>query len=143
MLNLKTKKINKMTLKEKINADFMVAFKNREMEKKNFLGVVKGEIQNEEGRSGIASDEVVLGILKKIEKSLTQTNTEQSLKELDYIKPYLPQMMSESLVREKVEIYINSGLSNMGQIMGEFNKNYKGLVDNEMLSGIVKEYLSN
>ena len=132
-----------MTLKEKINADFMVAFKNREMEKKNFLGVVKGEIQNEEGRSGIASDEVVLGILKKIEKSLTQTNTEQSLKELDYIKPYLPQMMSESLVREKVEIYINSGLSNMGQIMGEFNKNYKGLVDNEMLSGIVKEYLSN
>jgi uncharacterized protein YqeY len=143
MLNLKTKKINKMTLKEKINADFMVAFKNREMEKKNFLGVVKGEIQNEEGRSGIASDEVVLGILKKIEKSLTQTNTEQSLKELDYIKPYLPQMMSESLVREKVEIYINSGLSNMGQIMGEFNKNYKGLVDNKMLSGIVKEYLSN
>ena len=132
-----------MTLKEKINADFMVAFKNREMEKKNFLGVVKGEIQNEEGRSGIASDEVVLGILKKIEKSLTQTNTEQSLKELDYIKPYLPQMMTESLVREKVEIYINSGLSNMGQIMGEFNKNYKGLVDNKMLSGIVKEYLSN
>jgi uncharacterized protein YqeY len=132
-----------MTLKEKINADFMVAFKNREMEKKNFLGVVKGEIQNEEGRSGIASDEVVSGILKKIEKSLTQTNTEQSLKELDYIKPYLPQMMSESLVREKVEIYINSGLSNMGQIMGEFNKNYKGLVDNKMLSEIVKEYLSN
>jgi uncharacterized protein YqeY len=132
-----------MTLKERINADFMIAFKNREMEKKNFLGVVKGEIQNEEGRSGIASDEVVLGILKKIEKSLTQTNTEQSLKELDYIKPYLPQMMSESLVREKVKTYINSGLSNMGQIMGEFNKNYKGLVDNKMLSEIVKEYLSN
>jgi uncharacterized protein YqeY len=132
-----------MTLKERINADFMIAFKNREIEKKNFLGVVKGEIQNEEGRSGIASDEVVLGILKKIEKSLTQTNTEQSLKELDYIKPYLPQMMSESLVREKVKTYINSGLSNMGQIMGEFNKNYKGLVDNKMLSEIVKEYLSN
>jgi uncharacterized protein YqeY len=132
-----------MTLKERINADFMIAFKNREMEKKNFLGVVKGEIQNEEGRSGIASDEVVLGILKKIEKSLTQTNTDQSLKELDYIKPYLPQMMSENLVREKMEIYINSGLSNMGQIMGEFNKNYKGLVDNKMLSEIVKEYLSN
>ena len=58
-----------MTLKEQINADFMFAFKNKEMEKKNFLGVVKGEIQNEEGRSGIASDDVVLGILKKMEKS--------------------------------------------------------------------------
>jgi uncharacterized protein YqeY len=55
-----------MTLKEQINADFMSAFKNKEMDKKNFLGVVKGEIQNEEGRSGTVTDEVVLSILKKI-----------------------------------------------------------------------------
>jgi len=44
----------------------MSAFKNKEMDKKNFLGVVKGEIQNEEGRSGTVTDEVVLSILKKI-----------------------------------------------------------------------------
>lgn len=132
-----------MNLKERINADFMSAFKNREIEKKNFLGVVKGEIQNEEGRVGNVTDETVLGILKKIEKSLIQTNTEQSIREREYIKPYLPQMMSEDLIREKVKIYIESGLSNMGQIMGEFNKNYKGLVDNKVLSEIVKEYLNN
>ena len=48
-----------MTLKEKINADFMSAFKNKETDKKNFLGVVKGEIQNEEGRSGEITDEGV------------------------------------------------------------------------------------
>ena len=33
-----------MTLSEQINAEFMIAFKNKEMEKKNFLGVVKGKI---------------------------------------------------------------------------------------------------
>ena len=82
-----------MTLKERINADFMIAFKAKEMERKNFLGVVKGEIQNEEGRGSTATDEVVLSILKKIEKSLIQTNTEESLGELEYIKPYLPKMM--------------------------------------------------
>ena len=132
-----------MTLKEQINADFMSAFKNKEMDKKNFLGVVKGEIQNEEGRSGIASDDVVLAILKKMEKSLTQTNTPESLKELEYIKPYLPQMMSEGLIREKVTTYIMCGLTNLGQIMGEFNKNYKGLVDNKTVSTIAKELLEN
>ena len=60
-----------MNLKERINTDFMLAFKAKEMEKKNFLGVVKGEIQNEVGRSGKDDDETVLGILKKIEKSLS------------------------------------------------------------------------
>jgi uncharacterized protein YqeY len=30
-----------MTLKEQINADFMTAFKAKDMERKNFLGVVK------------------------------------------------------------------------------------------------------
>ena len=76
-----------MTLKEKINADFMSAFKNKETDKKNFLGVVKGEIQNEEGRSGEMTDEGVMNILRKMEKSLKQTNTPESLQELEYIKP--------------------------------------------------------
>ncbi len=132
-----------MTLKERINADFMFAFKNKEKDKKNFLGVVKGEIQNEEGRSGQVTDEVVMGILRKIEKSLKQTNTEESLKELEYINPYLPQMMSESLIREKVTTYVLSGLTNVGQIMGEFNKHYKGLADNKVVSMVVKEILEN
>jgi uncharacterized protein YqeY len=131
-----------MTLKEQINADFMVAFKNKEMDKKNFLGVVKGEIQNEEGRTGTVTDEVVMSILKKMEKSLIQTNSPESLKELDYIKPYLPQMMSENLIREKVILYVNSGMNNIGQIMGEFNKHYKGLVDNKLVSQITKEILN-
>ena len=130
-----------MTLKEQINADFMTAFKNKEMEKKNFLGVVKGEIQNEEGRTGIATDEVVLGILKKMEKSLTQTNTSESLKELEYIKPYLPALMSEEKIREIVMGYKLNGLLKPGLMMGEFNKNFKGLADNKIVSKIVQEIL--
>ena len=135
--------MNNMTLKERISADFMSAFKNKEMEKKNFLGVVKGEIQTEEGRTGAATDEVVLGILKKMEKSLTQTNTSESLKELEYIKPYLPQMMDEVLIRSIIESYKNTGILNVGQMMGTFNKEYKGKADNALVSKIVKEVLEN
>lgn len=131
-----------MTLKERINADFMTAFKNKETSKKNFLGVVKGEIQNDEGRGVDPTDENVLNILRKMEKSLKQTNTEESLVELEYIKPYLPVMMDENRIREIVSSYKINGMANMGQMMGEFNKNFKGLADNGLVSRIVKEILS-
>jgi len=131
-----------MTLKEKINADFMSAFKNKETDKKNFLGVVKGEIQNEEGRSGEITDEGVMNILRKMEKSLKQTNTSESLQELEYIKPYLPQLMGEEQIREIISGYKTNGLNNVGQMMGEFNKNYKGMADNKLVSQVIKEMLN-
>ncbi len=129
-------------LREQINQDFMTAFKAKDMNKKNFLGVIKGEIQNAELRGISPSDENVIGILKKMEKSLIQTNTADALKELEYIAPYLPVMMSESLCREKVAMMIGSGVTTMNQIMAEFNKHYKGLVDNKMLSEVVKAALN-
>lgn len=135
--------MSNMTLKERISADFMSAFKNKEMEKKNFLGVVKGEIQTEEGRTGTATDEVVMGILKKMEKSLNQTNTSESLKELEYIKPYLPELMSEISIRSIIRTFKKNGILNVGQMMGAFNKEYKGKADNGLVSKIVKEVLEN
>ena len=128
-----------MNLKEKINADFMTAFKAKEMEKKNFLGLLKSEIQNEEGRGTITTDETVMVILRKMEKSLKQTNTEESLGELKYLEPYLPQLMSEDQIRVIVLVYKAAGLTNVGQIMGQFNKEYKGLADNKLVSTIVAE----
>lgn len=131
-----------MSLKERINTDFMTAFKAKEMEKKNFLGVVKGEIQNEVGRSGKDDDETVLGILKKIEKSLKQTNTAESLVELEYIKPYLPVMMDEISIRSIIRSFKKEGIDDVGKMMGAFNKVHKGKADNALVSKIVKEVLA-
>ena len=132
-----------MSLKEKINADFMLAFKAKEMHKQNFLGVVKGEIQNEAGRSGKEDDETVLGILKKIEKSLKQTNTAESLTELEYIKPYLPTLMDEYQIENIiVSYYIDNGLTTMPLLMKEFNSNYKGKADNQAVSSIINKVIS-
>jgi len=132
-------KITNMTLKERISADFMIAFKSKEMDKKNFLGVVKGEIQNEEGRSGNVNDEVVLGILRKMEKSLKQTNTEESLKELEYIKPYLPQLMSRDEIVSVIKEMSQNGHDNVSKIMRQFNTVYKGKADNSIVSEVAKE----
>jgi uncharacterized protein YqeY len=132
-----------MNLKEQINVDFMIAFKAKEMEKKNFLGVVKGEVQNEAGRSGKEDDETVLGILKKIEKSLKQTNTAESLNELEYIKPYLPTLMGDDEIETIVRGYYNdNGLTTMPLLMKEFNSNYKGKADNQAVSAIINKVIS-
>ena len=129
-----------MSLKERINTDFITAFKAKDMERKNFLGVVKGEIQNEEGRGTVTTDETVITILRKMEKSLKQTNTPESISELEYMEPYLPQLMSEEQIRQIVAGYISSGYKNPGAIMGTFNKEHKGLADNKLVSEIIKEF---
>jgi uncharacterized protein YqeY len=132
-----------MSLKEQINVDFMVAFKAKEMEKKNFLGVVKGEIQNEAGRSGKEDDETVLRILTKMEKSLKQTNTSESLTELEYIKPYLPTRMGDDEIETIIRGYYNdNGLTTMALMMKEFNVNYKGKADNQVVSAIINKVIS-
>lgn len=129
-------------LKGRILKDFMDAFKQKKMGKKNFLGVIKGEIELQEGRGVESTDENVLKVLKKIEKSLKQTNTEESKKELEYIKPYLPEQMSEEEIREIVYDYTNNGFDSIGKIMGQFNSKYKGKADNKVVSEIIKSILN-
>jgi uncharacterized protein YqeY len=132
-----------MNLKEKIKADFMSAMKNKDKERKSFLSVILGEIQNEEGRGTIATDDVVLVIIKKMEKSLLQTNTPESLGELEYIKPYLPKMMDVGEIEEIIVYYhTDLGLKTMGEIMKEFNSNYKGKADNKVVSSVINKILA-
>ena len=128
-----------MNLKEQINADFLEAFKAKDMEKKNFLGLLKGEIQNEEGRGTTTTDETVMVILRKMEKSLKQTNTSESLGELKYLEPYLPKLMSEHKIRTIILEYKSEGFNNVGQIMGRFNREYKGLADMKLVADIIAE----
>lgn len=132
----------KSNLKERINSDFMAAFKAKEMDKKNFLGVVKGEIQLQEGRGIDSTDDNVLKVLKKLEKSLKQTNTEQSLLELTHIEDYLPKLMSEEQIRVIIVGYVSEGISNIGQMMGRFNKEHSGKADNKLVSEIIKSILN-
>ncbi len=130
-----------MTLKERIHTDFMEAFKAKDMVRKNFLGLLKGEIQNEEGRGTVATDVVVMRILKKMEKSLKQSETEETLIELGFIAPYLPNMMTEEEIVTAIEEIVAGGANNIGLIMGTFNQNYNGQADNSVVSRLAKEVL--
>ena len=133
-----------MTLKEKINTDFMTAFKSKNMLAKSILSVVKGEIQNVEKNVGTdnLSDVEVTKILTKTVKSLKETialsNDEKSKLELSVVEVYLPTQMSKEEVTAKVTELVNSGITQIGAIMKEFATLP---ADKKMVSESIKEVI--
>jgi len=141
-----------MTLKEKINKDYMMAFKAKNTVKKNLLSVVKGEIQTQEKNTGVEnmSDEDVIKILTKTTKSLNETikslspvdgkgeDIVQAVAELAILQCYLPKQMSKEEVTAKVTELVNSGVTQIGAIMKEF-ANLPA--DKKMVSESIKEVI--
>jgi len=116
-----------MNLIEKINEDFKTSYKNKEFEKKDFLGLVRGEATKQ---SKEPADSEVVKVLKAFEKSLTsviEANASKDVQpgwnekdELSIVQSYLPKQMSDSEIQSKVDEAIAAGASNIGQIMGAF-----------------------
>ena len=141
-----------MTIKERINADFMEAYKAKEMKKKDFLGVLKGALQTQEGKMIESTDENVLKVIKSFEKGIVETIemrkkinldvSEQEL-ELSFIKPYQPASMGNDEIRTILsDIISRAPNKNEGTIMGFFNKENNGKVfDNKLVLTIAKELL--
>lgn len=145
-----------MLLKEKIEADFMTAYKAKDMTKKNFLGVLRGAIKKQETQEKNpleSTDENVLKAIKSLEKGILENIegrkasnldiSEQEL-ELTYIKPYQPTQMSEEEIRMNIhQVIIDSGETNAGKIMGLFNRTFSGKAfDNKLVSQLIKEELA-
>lgn len=132
-----------MTLKERVNADYLKAFKEKNTVAKNLLSVVKGEIQTIEKNTGSASlsDEEVIKILNKTAKSLKETinaGGEQAKLELEIVESYLPKQMSKEEITTKVKELVGSGVTNIGAIMKEFATLP---VDKKVVSEVVKEVM--
>lgn len=142
-----------MKIKEQINTDFIEAYKSKNMEKKNFLGVLKGAIQTQEGNLIESTDENVLKVIKSFEKSIKQTieakvkldeSTFQQEMELTYLEPYLPKLMSESEISSIIdEILSRPNINrNIGFLMGVFNKeNNTKAFDNKVVSSLISSKL--
>lgn len=133
-----------MTLKERINTDYMTAFRAKDSVAKNLLSVIKGEIQTIEKNTGIEnmSDEDVTKILNKTVKSLKETlqasASEDTKSELVIIEGYLPKQLSKDEIFAKVTDLKIAGITNIGQIMKEFAALP---VDRKVVSEAIKEII--
>ena len=142
------------TLKEKIQKDFIAAFKMgaEGRLKKDLLGVIKSAITAEEQKPNAkdVGDVEVMAILKSIRKGIKEvvdlSSTPESIAELAIVDSYLPQQMSEEEIRVAVgQVISETGATSpaeMGKVMGGFNSKFAGKADGKTVSNIVKELLA-
>ena len=131
-----------MSIIEKISKDFMSAYKDKDMEKKNFLGVIKTEVTKE---TKTPEDSYVVAKLKSMVKNAQSTNSLTEY-ELNIINNYLQTQMTEDVLRETIGDIITkeelSTMKDMGKIMGYLKSNFEGEYDGKLASTITKELLS-
>jgi uncharacterized protein YqeY len=131
-----------MSLIERINQDFMVAYKAKEMEKKDFLGVLKTEVTKE---SKTPEDGYVVAKIKSMIKNAEATKS-LSETELNILNSYLPKQMGVDEVKQVIiDFVVNNSISSpkeMGKVMSYLKSGYDGQYDGKMASTIIKEILS-
>lgn len=150
-------KYNKMELKNKIQADFLVAMKNGDNVSKLTLNSVKAKITEAEkanGNNEISDDEIIKIINKAIkqreesEKIYTDSgrtslaNIEKE--EANVLRKYMPTQMSISEIEKAVSdiayttvLPIGNLNAMVGKVIGLFNKQYQGRADLETVRTIV------
>ncbi len=149
-----------MSLKEKIEVDIKMAMLAREKDKLRALRSIKSMIllaETEKGQGGALPTETEMKILQKAVKQRTESialyraqgrddlaDAEQV--EVDVIRQYLPEQISEEDIRAEVEKIIASvgasSVKDIGKVMGVATKALAGKVDNKSLSEVVRKLLA-
>ena len=147
-------------LEQTINNDIKAAMLARESQKLNALRAVKSAIllaKTQKGGGADLDEEAEIKILKQLVKQrqesaetyLAQNRADLAAEEqyqLDIIKAYLPQMLSDEEVEATLKGIIAdngfSGMKDMGKVMGMATKQFAGKADNKTVSEMVKKLLS-
>lgn len=108
-----------MTLIEKIKTAFTDAYKAKELDLKNVIGTIKGEIERESKDPKNISDDEVSKELKKMLKKHAE-NPSLTEMEITFIESILPKQMTEEEIDAKLRELVEGGANHIGKIMGAF-----------------------
>jgi uncharacterized protein YqeY len=130
-----------MKLKERIDADIKRAMLAKDNVTRDILKFIKSEVQRSEGGLKVLDNADIEKMMRTQIENLKITPSKTSEKEIEVLSSYLPSLMTEDQLRVIIKDLID-GNSNIGSIMGNLSKNYKGLVDNKRAMEIAKEELA-
>lgn len=149
-----------MALKEKITNELKDAMKSGDSFKRDTLRLLDSAIKNAEiekkKREEGLSDEEVLEVISRAVKQRNDSIkqfidggrpelAEKEQKELEILKAYMPEQMSEDEIRKTIkEIIAGAGEvipADMGKIMGQAMGRMKGKADGNVVRKIVGEEL--
>ncbi|MBQ0018093.1 MAG: GatB/YqeY domain-containing protein [Clostridiales bacterium] len=149
-----------MALKQQLMEDYKEAMKAGDQIRKETVNLVRAAIKQHEvdQRVEIEDDAEIVKIIKKQVKMRTDALAdfvkagrddllEAYNKEIDILKTYLPEEMSEEAIADKVaeiaeKLGITEGMQNMGKLMKECMAELKDAADGGVVNKKVKEFLS-
>ena len=148
-----------MSIIERLNEDMKIAMKSHDMFTLTVIRMAKGAVQLEAiNKKKELTDEDVIDVISKqiklrkdsiseFEKASRQDLVEQNLKEIEVLKKYMPEQLSEEEINDIInEVFTNvkpSSMKDMGVIMKEISPRVKGRADMGYVNNIIKSKLSN
>lgn len=147
-----------MALKERLTNDMKSALRNRETVRLGLIRMIRAQIKNREiAKGNELPDEDVVEVVSSLIKSRREALefavkgdrrdlVSQAEKELEILKSYLPDQLSEeevrSMVREAIDQSGAAGPRDLGRIMGAVMPRVKGRADGRLVNDIVRECLA-
>lgn len=149
-----------MSLQERINEDLKVYMKSKDTFKLGVVRMVKGAVQLEKinlKREELSDDEIIKLISKQIKmrkdsiaeftKAGRDDLVQQNEKEIDVLKEYMPEEMSEeeviNIINEAISSTGASNIKEMGKVMREVTPKVSGRFDMGRVSSIIKDKLND
>jgi uncharacterized protein YqeY len=146
-----------MTIKERINSDLKDAMRARDQQKLNALRLITAAIKQIEVDERIDVDEArMLTVLDKLakqrnesisqfEKAARNDLVQQEQFELDIIRQYLPEPMTDDEVAHLIEQTLTEleakAISDMGKVMAKLKPIMQGRADMAKVSAMIKTKL--
>jgi len=148
-----------MSLKEKLLSDMKGAMKAKDAIRLNTIRRLNSEIKNQEINLKQELDDpaiiaIVSTLIKKGNEAIDMFGkgdrtdlSEKEQKEVDVLKDYLPEQISEADLRIRIQEVIEElGAKNqgdLGRIMKILVPEFRGRADNKLVKNLVGEYLGN
>ncbi|KAF5053193.1 putative protein YqeY [anaerobic digester metagenome] len=148
-----------MSLSERIEKDYVAAFKAKRTDEVAVLRMLKAAVKNKqvELRRELADNEILDVVAKQVkqrQESIDQFRAagridlaEIEERELLILRTYLPTALSPAELEEAVTTTIQalgaSGMKDMGRVMNAILGEYAGRIDGKELSALVRAKLSS
>ncbi|MGA9174916.1 MAG: GatB/YqeY domain-containing protein [Thermoactinomyces sp.] len=147
-----------MSLLEQLNEDMKLALKNKEKTKLSTIRMLKSSIKKVEidKRRPLTDEEVLEVVLREVkqrqdslaeyEKAGRDDLVKKEKEEMEILRSYLPEQMTEdevkALVKQVIQEVGASTKADMGKVMGALMPKVKGRADGRLVNRLVSEALS-
>ena len=147
-----------MSLKEQLLSDMKEAMKSKDSVKLGTVRSVISAVKNQEidSKKELNDEEILIIVSREVkkrkeaaalyEKGARPELKDKEIQEMEILKTYLPEQVSEEDLRKRIQEVITEtgaqGMKDFGKIMKTLVPEFKGKADNSLIMELASEYLN-